>query len=604
MGGGELTYGLGVDLGTSFVGGAVGARGRSRPLVLGQHSALTPAVVRIAADGSTRAGAGNDGADGEPRVARNVKRRLGDPNSLVVAGQPHSAVSLLAVLLRSVVRSATEQEGEPPAHVALTYPAVWGPYRREQFEEVARIAGVGRASLVTEPEAVALRHGAHSGRRPGELVAVYDLGGGTFDSAVVRVTDVGAEVVGDPEGLDWVGGIDFDEAVLSWVDRELDGAVTELGAGHVAAERRAALLRLRRECVRVKEELSFEDSATLVATLPTRPGRPVELRLTRAEYEEMIRPSVEATVDTLRRTIASAGVEPVDLAGILLAGGSSPTPLVSELLAAHFPCPLLREPHPKLSVALGAALVAGERTAPLPAVLPAVLPDPETNPAQAPAAPGPATTTDDEEADMRRWRMLAGVLGVAGLVTGLVAGLAAGVGIGRSSAPEPTVRAAAPATNPATAVQAVNTWVQVVNVSSAKCMATVVDGQSDWANGTLAPRVVQRTCAGVPGEQWRFEPGPDGTYRIAGRDGLVWTAAGPGGNGPGDDGVLVVLRKWTGALTQQWTPVPVSDGHEVVMVRSSGKCLDVAAASTRDGTEVQQWACDETLGQSFTRMPV
>lgn len=587
-----MTYGLGVDLGTSFVGGAVGARGRSRPLVLGRHSALTPAVVRIAADGSTRAGGEGTGPDGEPRVARNVKRRLGDPNSLVVAGQPHSAVSLLAVLLRSVVRSATEQEGEAPAHVALTYPAVWGPYRREQFQEVARIAGVGRASLVTEPEAVALRHGAHSGHRPGELVAVYDLGGGTFDSAVVRVTDVGAEIVGDPEGLDWVGGIDFDEAVLTWVDRELDGAVTELGAGHVAAERQAALLRLRRECVRVKEELSFEDSATLVAALPTRPGRPVELRLTRAEYEEMIRPSLEATVDTLRRTIASAGVEPGDLAGILLAGGSSPTPLVSELLAATFPCPLLREPHPKLSVALGAALVAGERTGPAPAA-PAV--------EQARAEPAPIT---DEEADMRRWRVLAGVLGVAGLVTGLVAG----VGIGRSTAPEPTVRAAAtatnPATNPATAVQAVGTWVQVVNVNSAKCMSTVVDGQSDWVNGTLAPRVVQRSCSGVPGEQWRFEPAPDGTYRIAGRDGLVWTAAGPGGDGPGDDGVLVVLRKWTGALTQQWTPVPVSDGHEVIMVRSSGKCLDVAAGSTRDGTEVQQWSCDETLGQSFTRMPV
>src|SRR5207302_925039 len=121
------------------------------------------------------------------RFGRAIKRRLGDPTPVFLGGVPYAAPDLLAAMLHDVVRKVSSELGAPPEHIVLTGPANWGPLQRGLFEQVTRIAGLDGAVIVSDPEAAAA-HFAES-RHPGggEIVAVYDLGGGTFDAAVLRM---------------------------------------------------------------------------------------------------------------------------------------------------------------------------------------------------------------------------------------------------------------------------------------------------------------------------------------------------------------------------------------------------------------------------------
>jgi molecular chaperone DnaK len=355
-----MSYDLGVDLGTSFTAAAVAHEGRVSMVTLGEESIASPSVVFAHQDGTLLTGeAAEWRAVGDPmRIARGFKRWLGDPTPLIIGGAPYAPAALLAALLRDTVARVTQAEGEPPSRVVLSCPAVWGPYRLERFGEVPRLAGLTDPSvtLVTEPEAVAAHYASERRLGAGELIAVYDLGGGTFDATVLRARPGGMEILGTPEGIERLGGIDFDEALLAHANQLVDGAVGHLDPADPAAG--AALTLLRRDCVAAKERLSTEQQATFMVRLPD--GNR-EVTVTRAEFEDMIRPSVQLTVDALRRTLASAEIEPQDLAAVLLAGGSSRIPLVGEMVSEEFGRPVRVSLHPKFTVALGAAASATDR---------------------------------------------------------------------------------------------------------------------------------------------------------------------------------------------------------------------------------------------------
>ena len=213
--------------------------------------------------------------------------------------------------------------------------------------------------------------------RPGAVVAVYDLGGGTFDAAVLRRTATGFELLGQPEGIEHLGGVDVDAAVFSHVARALDGALDELDVDDPDVT--AAVQRLRQECTQAKEALSADTDVTIPVLLP---GLTTEVRLTRGELEDLIRPALLDSVAAMRRALRSAGVDVADLHSVLLVGGSSRIPLVSQLVATELGRPVAVDADPKHAVALGAACVAGQ--AQLTQVIPAV-PRQATDPFAAPA---------------------------------------------------------------------------------------------------------------------------------------------------------------------------------------------------------------------------
>ena len=350
-----MTYSLGVDLGTTFVAAAVARPGGVAMVPLGDQAVVAPAVAAVRPDGSIVTGdAAERRAVSQPaQVARGLKRRLGDPEPVRLGDVSYPVATLLGAQLHDVVVRASEREGAPPGRIVLSHPATWTPTRRGRFEEVAHAAGLDAPLLVTDAEAAA-RYAAPGRVRDGGVVAVYDLGGGGFEATVVRAGPGGPEILGAPEGTDVLGGADIDEAILSYVDDAVGGALARLDLDD--ARTAVALARLRQDCVLAKETLSVDTEAVIPVFLP---GRHFEIRLNRTTFEQMLRAPIESTLDALSHAVRSAGLAPADVDAVLLVGGSTRIPMVAQMVAREFGRPLLEGVHPVHAVALGAATLAG-----------------------------------------------------------------------------------------------------------------------------------------------------------------------------------------------------------------------------------------------------
>ncbi|WP_369135934.1 Hsp70 family protein [Modestobacter sp. I12A-02662] len=359
-------YSLAIDLGTAFVAAAVAGDGGLEMFALGDGSMVAPAAVYVRDDGRLVTGeaAARRAVSTPDRVARDVKRHLGNPTPVMLGGAPYAVADLLGVLLQDVLGRVTDRQGAAPDVVALTHPANWGPIRRELFEDVARAAGLTEPLYTTEPEAAATHYATTRPLDEGETIAVYDLGGGTFDATVLRRTAHGFEIVGTPEGIERLGGTDFDEAVLGHVNYVAGGALTELDMSDPKTV--MALARLRQDCTLAKEALSVDLEATIPVFLP---HRHFEVTLSRAELEGMIRAPIESTIGTLQRVLRAAQVQPEQLSAVLLVGGSSRIPLVASMVSEAFGRPTIVGTHPKHVVALGAAVLAEARRKRAPAML-------------------------------------------------------------------------------------------------------------------------------------------------------------------------------------------------------------------------------------------
>ncbi len=423
-------------------------------LGLSDRGPVIPSVVCLRADGTVLVGADAERrAASEPdRVAREFKRRIGDSAPLLVGGSPVGAEALQAELLEFVVNRATELEGGPPDEVVVTHPANWGPYKRELLVETIREADLDPDTVrtLTEPEAAAIHYASQERVDEGSIVAVYDLGGGTFDAAVLRRTAEGYEILGRPTGIERLGGIDFDEAVFDHVRSQID--LDALTADPDDLDTRAAWAALRRECVAAKEALASATDSDVQVSLP---GLRTEVRLTRSEFEDMIRPAVGRTTESLGRAIESAGVTPDQLTSVLLVGGSSRIPLIGQQITAALGRPVAIDAHPKYAIAKGAALSTPESSPAGAATLPAT-----TLAGPPPAAPP------------------AGAFGVAPIPVVAAAGAAAGVAAAAGPADAPSPVAESPA-DPPTAVA------PAADVTTA--MPTVPPTRPPGADGSAVP---------------------------------------------------------------------------------------------------------------------
>jgi actin-like ATPase involved in cell morphogenesis len=403
-----MSYALGIDLGTTYTAAATARNGRAEVTALGYRATSVPSVVFLTADGRFLVGdAAERRAAHEPdRVAREFKRRVGDPTPLLLGGAPIPVDRCLAEVLRWVVATIGETEGAPPSAVTVTHPANWGEFKRDVLREALRLVDVPNPRLLAEPVAAATWYAQAERLAPGQTIAVYDLGGGTFDATVLRRRADGRfESLGRAEGIERLGGIDVDEAVLGHVLRALgqDASVLDHGADDPALM--TAFAQLRRACVEAKEALSSETSVAIPVWFR---GVHREVLLQRAELEELVGPLLRPTVEALARVVASAGLQPGDLDAVLLVGGSSRIPMIARQVETGLGRPVVVDAHPKHPVALGAALDAGVHAASLaratpppppgavaptaslaPPVVPSIAPQRPTPPPPGPAgAPG------------------------------------------------------------------------------------------------------------------------------------------------------------------------------------------------------------------------
>jgi molecular chaperone DnaK len=355
-----MRYWLGIDLGTTFTAAAIcreeaGRCALPEVIPLGTRSTAVSSVVYLAPDGQVVVGeAAERRALTHPeQVVREFKRRIGDEVPMVIGGLPHSAPEIATMVLRWVIDRVAQREGGPAAGIVITHPASWGTYKLQTMARAHRAAGLPEVTFRTEPEAAAASYALQERVESGSTIAVYDLGGGTFDAAVVRKTGASAfSVLGHPQGLDHLGGVDFDDAVFNHVLAAVP-ALAELDPTDPATL--AATAALRRECTEAKEALSADTEVTIPVLAP---GIQSQVRLVRAEFEDMIRPHVTRTIEALHQALRSAELSAQDLDLVLLVGGSSRVPLVAQLVSAELGRPVAIDADPKAAIALGAALFA------------------------------------------------------------------------------------------------------------------------------------------------------------------------------------------------------------------------------------------------------
>lgn len=375
-----MGYLLGIDVGTTRTAAAVsrsGSHGHPEMVTLGDHSVDIPSVVAVTADGSLLFGeAAERRALTEPdRVAREFKRRIGDPTPIPLGDRAYTAEELCALLAEHVVDTVSRVEGGPPERIAVTHPASWGGHKQDLVAGALAARGL-TVSFLTEPQAAALHYASAERVEAGATVAVYDLGGGTFDAAVVRKeaarTEAGGpdDVAGDPggtaiggmlftllgrpDGVERLGGADFDEAVVDHVRAAAPQAFAALAEND--PDSWTAMARLRRDCHEAKEALSADTEVSIPVWL----GEVrTTVRLHRSDLEERIRPRLEESVEALRRAIASAGLAASGPSVVLLVGGSSRVPLVSQLVSTELGRPVQVDADPKNAIAKGAVLALG-----------------------------------------------------------------------------------------------------------------------------------------------------------------------------------------------------------------------------------------------------
>jgi Hsp70 protein len=345
---------LSVDLGTSNTVAVLSQEGRLPRVVEVDGSSTMPSAV-FAEDGELIVGreaerrARLDPASFEP----NPKRRV-DEGTLLLGTQVVPVTDALAAVLRRVGDEVRRQLGGNPDEVRLTHPAQWGPVRRNTLLSAARQSGLGgELILVPEPVAAASHFASFPGQslEPGQALAVYDLGAGTFDVAVVGATRQGFVVLAEG-GLADLGGLDVDHALLEHISRQVAGRDPQRWADLMrptrTEDRRAQ--RALREDVRVaKESLSNHPQTDVPLPEPFE-----DVLVSRTELESLIRPNLMRSVELMSSTVRAAGLTVDGLAGIYLVGGSSRIPLVATLISEQLNVVPTRLDQPETAVALGA----------------------------------------------------------------------------------------------------------------------------------------------------------------------------------------------------------------------------------------------------------
>jgi molecular chaperone DnaK len=346
---------VGIDLGTTNSEVAAFHDGQVRVLGPGP-SRMLPSCVGISPGGELLVGesARNQQLIYPERTVRSIKRKMGSSETVSLGEKTFSPQEISALILRELAEWARRELGRPVERAVITVPAFFSDAQRNATREAGAMAGLEVVRILNEPTAASLAFGFGDGAR--HTVMIYDLGGGTFDVSIVTMEGDVTEVLAS-HGNNRLGGDDFDDLLLE----RLEGEFHKLHGIWLRDGHRAAQARLWWAAEAAKKKLSFEPHVQVrEEALVTRNGKPLhlDLELSLPDYEKMILPLAESTLDSVSKALEDAGMKPGDLDAILLVGGSTRTPLVARLLRERTGLEPRQDVHPDLCVALGAGVLA------------------------------------------------------------------------------------------------------------------------------------------------------------------------------------------------------------------------------------------------------
>jgi|GEM_PF-3179972 len=363
---------LGIDFGTCYSSAAFLKDRIPTPVKFGvrmdRNVTSLPSSVYLDEQGKLLVGLAAESRRGRARhdptrYRREFKRDLGTRNPLPLGDREVLPEQLATEVLRALKSEAEKNQmlaDGAPASVVLTVPASYKKQKKELMRGAAAEAGFERVELLPEPVAAAVYYAWRSGsEREGETTLVYDLGGGTFDAALIRKRGEDYESLAASVGHERLGGIDFDRLIGDHLLASCGEGVRQLLKGGGAGEdAEARLNRLRHrlafadQCREMKEQLSWDTEAAVV--FPQEPLN--EYALTRDELNGLIGPLIAETCDICRQLVEAAGVKWRAVDRVLLVGGSSRIPYVREAVERELKRPAVRADDPELAVCFGAAV--------------------------------------------------------------------------------------------------------------------------------------------------------------------------------------------------------------------------------------------------------
>nr|WP_321306509.1 molecular chaperone DnaK [uncultured Sphaerochaeta sp.] len=371
---------IGIDLGTT--NSCVAVMEGNDPVVIANSEGqrTTPSVVGFTAKGDRLVGqpAKNQIVTNAENTVYSIKRFMGrkyrevpselqkvsykvtagssDEIKVEIRGESFSPQEISAAVLQKMKKTAEDYLGEPVTEAVITVPAYFNDAQRQATKDAGKIAGLDVKRIVNEPTAAALAYGLGKDANREEKIAVYDLGGGTFDISILELGD-GVFEVKSTNGDTHLGGDDFDQRIIDWIVGEF-----KKSNGIDLAADKMALQRLRESAEKAKIELSNSTSTDInlpFITADNSGPKHLQMTLTRSKFEQLVADLVERSKVPVQNALRDAGLTSADIDEVILVGGSTRIPAVQAMVRELFK----KEPHkgvnPDEVVAMGAAIQGG-----------------------------------------------------------------------------------------------------------------------------------------------------------------------------------------------------------------------------------------------------
>jgi molecular chaperone DnaK len=374
---------IGIDLGTTNSCVSIMEGNTTRVIENSEGARTTPSIVAYQEDGEILVGASakRQAVTNPKNTLYAVKRLIGRkftekevqkdidlmPYKIVAAdngdawievrGNKISAQQVSADILRKMKKTAEDYLGEPVTEAVITVPAYFNDAQRQATKDAGRIAGLDVKRIINEPTAAALAFGLDKQDKGDRKIAVYDLGGGTFDISIIEIADVDGEKqfeVLSTNGDTFLGGEDFDQRIIDYIIEEF-----KKDSGVNLKNDVLALQRLKEAAEKAKIELSNSASTDInlpYVTADASGPKHLNIKLTRAKLEALVDELIERTIAPCRTAIKDAGVSVGDINDVILVGGMSRMPKVQEKVKEFFGKEPRKDVNPDEAVAVGAAI--------------------------------------------------------------------------------------------------------------------------------------------------------------------------------------------------------------------------------------------------------
>ena len=347
---------IGIDLGTT--NSCVSVMEGNEPVVItnSEGSRTTPSVVAFSKTGERMVGqvAKRQAITNPENTVISIKRHMGSDHKVTINGKSYTPQEISAMILQKLKADAEAYLGHSVTEAVITVPAYFTDAQRQATKDAGKIAGLEVKRIINEPTAAALAYGVD--KEGSQKIMVYDLGGGTFDVSIIELGD-GVQEVLATAGNNKLGGDDFDERIMKYLAEEF-----KKENGIDLMNDKIAVQRLKEAAEKAKIELSSTTQTHInlpFITADANGPKHLDVTLTRAKFNELTADLVEATMGPVKQAMADAKVTANDINKILMVGGSSRIPAVSEAILKSLGKEAFKGINPDECVAIGAAIQGG-----------------------------------------------------------------------------------------------------------------------------------------------------------------------------------------------------------------------------------------------------